>query len=147
MPKAIDLTDTSLTYDISTNELQGLVTRYENERYSRLLNYINDDSRAIWIGKTAIEKFFANNANSDGLRIYFGVIDDTHRGFEQGVHNLVFVSTKKTQGTDQDQLGNDDCVIVVKNIVGEQAVPPQAVICPPPKEHCNGNGLVYSEKP
>ena len=146
MPKAIDLNDISKTFDISQPGLQHYVTRYEKERYKHLLHYIHDDSRAIWISKNVIQAFFANNPSADGVRIYFGVIDDDHVGFKKGIHNLIFVSTRKTDGIDNDQLGADDCVIVLKNFMDNPITPPQAVICPPPKEHCNGNGLTYTQK-
>ncbi len=145
MPKLIDLTlSPSPGDEIEIEQLQHYVDRYKLERYKHIVAHINDDSRGAWISKEKIQEFLTNNPDADGLRLYYGVIEDFHEGFEQGTHNLLLVPTQKS-GTDNiDLLGNANWVIVLLNASSAAiAGDPQAALCPPPRNPCGGNGLSY----
>ncbi|MEJ8843131.1 hypothetical protein WG954_12145 [Lacibacter sp. H375] len=145
MPKKIDLfTTPSPGEPISTDEIQHMVDRYKEERYKHITEHVTDDSRAVWISKAKIFEFFNNNPDANGVRMYFGIIGDTNKGYEQGVHNLVLVPTKKSGTSNNDLLGNDNWVVVLQNIMttamdGDR----EGAICPPPKDPCGGNIINY----
>ncbi len=145
MPKKIDLFTTPSPGDtISTDEIQHMVDRYKTERYNHITKHITDDSRAVWISKAKILEFFNNNSSANGVRMYFGIIGDNNKGYEQGVHNLVLVPTMKSGTSNNDLLRDDNWVVVLQNIMAMAMVDdPEGAICPPPRNPCGGNIINY----
>lgn len=145
MPKKIDLVQpTSPGEPITIAEIQSLVDRYKKERYKHITEHVTDDSRAVWISKAKLLEFFNSNPSANGIRMYFGVIADTNHGFEQGVHNLIMVPTIKTGTQNNDLLADDNWVIVLQNVMATALIEsPEGAICPPPKNPCGGNTIVY----
>jgi hypothetical protein len=141
MPKKIDLNGNSTNLSITIEGLQALVDRYKHERYVFITQHLDPDSRAVWISKNKLMELFDKNPAATGVRMYYGVIDDSFYGHHKSAHNLIFVSTRKGSAGNDDMTGNDDWVIVTQN-VDEPALndDPQCIICPPPQP-CQGMQL------
>jgi hypothetical protein len=137
MPRKIDLNGNSTSLVISVAELQAHVSRYKNERHKHIIAHMKEDSRAVWVSKAKLLEFFASNPSANGVRIYFGVIDDANT--PTGVHNLIFVPTADKAGTSTDNLGDQDSVMVTQNFAASATS--SSKVCPPPQP-CNGTGLI-----
>ncbi len=152
MPKKINLVGGNTGIQVPVSELTRQINRYRDERHKHIIQHITTDSRAVWLDRQILENFFSNNSSASGVRIYFGVIEDTkvdetdqEPWHYQGAHNLIFVPTQKTGDQNEDQLSDDDWVIVVENIPFNKIVDGQskAAICPPPTKPCGGNRIPY----
>jgi len=134
MPKQISINGSEDEQPITISDLGSIISRYREERLQVLPVDLSEDSTSVWISKDKLTEFFGNNPDANGIRFYYGVIDDPY--ILTGVHNLVLVSTKDDK---VDQVGDNDWVLITQNVL---VVPVEgtldAVICPPPLDKCNG---------
>lgn len=137
MPKKISLTDSSEELSISSNNLGDMISRYKSERLQKLPQNLIDDATSVWISKSKILEFFQKNINADGIRFYFGVVDDPF--VIHGIHNIVLISTANNR---EDQISEDDWVLITQNIESIQLDGTlHALLCPPPIDRCNGRAF------
>jgi hypothetical protein len=137
MPKKISLTDSSEELSISLNNLGAMISRYKTERLQMLPQNLIDDTTSVWISKSKILEFFQKNPNAEGIRFYFGVVDDPF--INHGIHNIVLISTSNNR---EDQVSENDSVLITQNFESfplDGAL--HALLCPPPIDRCNGRAF------
>ena len=133
MPKVFDLLDHQKCSDKDREKIQSYINRYTKERYNHIIKYITDDAKSVHLSRSLMNEFFEKNSTADGMRVHYSVIDDPNEGFQQGVHNLIFIPTKLIDGKYVDMLGDNDWVIVTQNINSDSSHIPDTFICPPGK--------------
>lgn len=131
MPKVFDLSDPANVHDVSVKQLQNYVTRYSEERHTHLLQKISDDSKQVHIKRNLLEEFLKRNAKAEGVRMYYGVVDEKHEAFKHGIHNVIMVPTKVVNGQNKDMLDDHDSVIVTHNMHADGNENDVVRICPP----------------
>ncbi len=150
MPKLISINNSPEDSSITFNDLEKIILRYKADRIQKLPKELNKDSRAVWISKDKILEFFQKNSTANGVRFYFGVVDDAT--LKNGVHNLVLIPTAEDL---QDQVSDHDSVLITQNSIPKPLATQMAVastantsiasnslICPPPIDRCKGSSFL-----
>lgn len=142
MPRKIDGFGNATDLKISIDEMQTQVTRYKTERYDKYVPTLQVDSRGVWVSKDKILELFERNPKASGIRMYYGVLNTAY--YDDGCHNLIFVSTTQNASNDnEDQMGDDDWVLIAENSEAAESMQTNMVICPPPNRPCQGSRLSY----